>query len=130
MQLDADTRLLYVADTGNGRVLAVDTASGEAVAELPSVNEPLHEYSEMGGVDVQILVEGLGEPSGLVLYDGQLIVSDHETGEIIAFDLEGNELGRISVPDGPGIMGLAVGPDGTLWYTDGEHELVVHIQPG
>jgi hypothetical protein len=132
MELDPASGLLYIADTGTGRILVLDTTSGSVGREFPlfSNGEPLDEHLEMEGVDVSVLAEGLGQPSGLALHDGRLFVSDHETGEIIAFDLEGNELGRVAAPDGPGIMGLAVGPDGTLWYVDGQHELVVHIQPG
>jgi DNA-binding beta-propeller fold protein YncE len=132
MQLDQTTGLLYIADTGAGRVLVVDTLTGGLADDLPlfSNGEPLEEHSEMGSVQVRVLVEGLGQPSGLALHDGRLFVSDHQTGEILAFDLDGNELGRVTAPDGPGIMGLTVGPEGTLWYVDAEHELVVHIEPG
>lgn len=130
--LDPDSGRLYIADTGNGRVRYLDTTTGTVAADLPlfSNGEVLAEHVIMGDVKVKLLVHGLAEPSGLALHDGHLFVSDHATGEIIAYDLDGNELQRVSLPDGPGVMGLAIGPDGTVWYADGDHQIVGHIEPG
>lgn len=74
-------------------------------------------------------VSGLQRPSGLVLHDGRLLVSDFATGEILAFSLEdGAELGRMST-DADGIMGLAIGPDDKLYFADGFGNRVVRVDP-
>ncbi len=126
--LDPDSGLLYIANTGDGEILEVDTRSGDDVGAGDCIQfEPLEDCREYGGVDSRVLVEGLDEPSGIALTGGHLLVSDHGTGEIIAYDLAGAELERITATDGPGVMGLEVGPDGTLWYADGENDTVIHV---
>ncbi len=129
MELDPSTLILYIADTGTGRVLAVDTASGEVTGSLPLVNEPLEEFSEVTGVDHWVVAEGFQTPSGLALHEGRLFVGDHDAGEIVALDLDGNELGRIPTVDGGGVMGIEVGPDGWLYYADGVNEKVIRVDP-
>jgi DNA-binding beta-propeller fold protein YncE len=128
--LDDASGLLYVADTGSGRVLAVDTGSGRKGDALPELNEPLAEYVEMENVDFSVLVEGLDEPSGIAIDGDRLFVSEHGTGTIIAYDLAGTELDAIAVPEGPGVMGLEIGPDGALWYVHGDAEKVVRVDAG
>jgi hypothetical protein len=90
--------------------------------------EPLEEYVEMEDATVEVFADGFSEPSGLELYDGRLFVTDHGTNEIIAFDLDGNELDRIEA-EADGIMGITVSPDGQLWYVDGDEDTVVTIIP-
>jgi hypothetical protein len=130
LYLDRAPGLLYIADTANGRVLKVDPTTAAPVGNLQGIAiEELVEYTEWRGATVTEIASGLSEPSGIALAQGVLFVSDHGTGEIVAFDVNGNELGRISVPDGPGIMGLEIGPDGKLWYVDGDHDVVVRVDP-
>ncbi len=131
MELDPATGLLYIADTGASRVLVVDTATGTSGGVLPLTNEPLDTFVRWVDNDAWDLVTtGLTEPSGLDLHDGTLFVSDHATGEIIAFDLDGNELQRISTPEGVGIMGIEVGPDGLIHYVNGVANVVVRVDAG
>ncbi|MDP2313739.1 MAG: hypothetical protein Q8P41_12600 [Pseudomonadota bacterium] len=125
--LDEATGWLYVADTGTGRILRVDTATGVAEPARGSFDR-LEEYSRVEGVTVETFVEGLGEPSGLALHDGVLYVSDHGRGEILAYSPEGEELARITT-GAAGLMGLEVGPDGRLWYVDADAATVVRIDP-
>jgi sugar lactone lactonase YvrE len=126
--LDPTTGWLYIADTGTGRVLRFDTASGEYDDDLRQKEEPLQEYSKYKGGTVEVFADGFQEPSGIELYEDRLFVSDHATGEIVAFDLDGNELGRIAT-GAEGIMGLDVGPDDKLWYADGKAETVDRVDP-
>jgi sugar lactone lactonase YvrE len=126
--LDPETGWLYVADTGTGRVLHIDTASGVDGGNLMQQMEPLDEYLRMEDVTVEVFASGLGEPSGIELSGGLLFVTDHATGDIIAYDLEGTEIERL--PTGAeAIMGIAAGPDGRLWYVDSEQEEVVRVDP-
>lgn len=128
MQLDKDTGLLYIADTGAGRILEVDTNSGAVSETLPFQFEYLEEFSAVTGVSQRNLIESLDKPSGLVLDGETLFVGLNGTGEIIAYTLGGEELGRISTP-AESLMGLEIGPDGLLWYVDGGADELVRVDP-
>jgi DNA-binding beta-propeller fold protein YncE len=128
LELDKDSGLLYIADTGNGRVVEVDTSTGEVAGNIQQTMEPLEEFSKVEGVSFRTLVDGLSKPSGLALDGETLFIGDNGTGEIIAYNLDGEELGRIQTP-AESLMGLAVGPDGSLWYVDADAEEVVRVDP-
>lgn len=129
LEMDADGVGVFVADTGTGRVLRVDPSTAQESEELDWIAEPLGEYTAYTGATVRELVTGLGEPSGLARVDDRLYVSDHATGDVIAFDAgTGEELGRVQV--GAGVMGLAIGPDGRIWFVNGETDEVGVVVPG
>ena len=127
MEVDHATGMLYVADTGGGRIMRLDTASGTNTGKLPNDWDGA-DYTGVEGADFQVLVEGLVEPSGLALHDGHIFVSEHGTGDIIAFDLEGAEVDRMSTPAAR-IMGITIGPAGDLWYADAQRNEVVRVDP-
>jgi sugar lactone lactonase YvrE len=127
--LDKETGWLYVADTGAGRVYRMNTRTGERSRTLTPRNEPLAEYSEWRGATIEVLLEGLDRPSGLAIADGVLFVSVYGTGEIVAYNLGlAAESARITT-GAEGIAGLAVAPDGKLWYADAVADKVVRIDP-
>ena len=130
MLYDDATNLLFVADTGGQRVLAYEVGSAVRGRDLIADNEPLADFAEFVDAEFDVLVgEGLEEPSGLALVENRLFVGDHATGEIIAFDINtGEELGRIDTLS-EGLMGIEVGPDGRLWFVDGEAEEVLVLTP-
>jgi len=128
MELDKDSGLLYIADTGNGRVVEVDTSSGAVAGNLQQIMEPLEEFSKVEGVSQRTLIEGLSRPSGLALDGETLFISDNSEGTIVAYSLEGEELGRIQTP-AESIMGIEVGPEGKLWYVDSDAEELVRVDP-
>jgi DNA-binding beta-propeller fold protein YncE len=129
LAFDPESGWLYYVDTGGGRVLRLDTASGEKARNLGRTNETLAEFSEYRDVTIEILAEGLDQPSGLALHGGTLFVSQHATGEILALDPDsGAELGRLAT-GAEGIMGLAVGPDEKLYYVNGLANQLVRIDP-
>lgn len=127
MELDHATGMLYVVDTGGGRIMRLDTATGTNTGSLPGEWDGAV-YTGVEGADYQVVVEGLDEPSGLALHAGRLLVSEHGTGDIIAFDLAGQELDRMSTP-AKRIMGITVGPAGDLWYADAGANEVVRVDP-
>lgn len=130
MVVDPSTQLLYIANTGAGEILAFDTTSGEVDRALGFTNEPLAEFSEMSGASFSVFADGFDQPSGIALDGEVLFVSDHTTGEIVALDVnDGAEISRIEVPEGEGIMGLAVGPDGLLYYVHGDANVAVRVDP-
>ena len=59
MMIDPATDLLYVADSGGGRILRVDTQSGEVGDALRQRVEVIEEYAEWNGVDWAEIVTGL-----------------------------------------------------------------------
>jgi len=127
--LNKESGWLYINDTGNKRILRLDTRSGKVAEALFQEMEPLAEYSRMSGAAFGVLVDkGLKEPSGIALYQGRLFVTDYATGEIIAYTLHGDEIGRIQT-GAAGIMGITVGPDGKLWFVDATANTVVRIDP-
>ncbi len=130
MVLDHETGLLYVADTGNGRVLWLDTASGEVGDALRARNEPLAEYSELVDVEWGVLVEDIEEPGGIAMDDTYIYVADHATGVLTAYTRDGewateldSELGQSA------IRGVEIGPDGQMWVTDAVTPAVWRLDP-
>jgi hypothetical protein len=129
MVIDPASDTLYVADTGTGQVMALDTTSGSSYGELNGNWDGVGEYSGWDGAAWTTAFAGLSAPSGLEIADGVLFVSDFDTGEIIAVELASmEELGRVST-GAAGIMGLAIGPDDRLWYADGVAQEIVRVDP-
>jgi len=126
--IEASDGLLYIADTGNGRVLVVDPSTAAKSRNLSGANEWLAEYSEYAGATVEVFSKSVDQPSGIAVGGARVFVSDYETGEIVAYDHDGLELDRIDT-GAVGIMGLELGPDGHLWFVDGEGDEVVRVDP-
>ena len=128
LAFDHDTKMLYIADTGNSRIAVLDTQTGEMGARLPQVDAtPYPVHNRMDDAVITTLVsKDLDEPSGMALYDGYVWVSDHATGLIAAYDLTGAIVDWVNVE--PGIMGIAFGPDGSLYYANGETNEVVRMR--
>jgi sugar lactone lactonase YvrE len=119
MMIDPETGLLYVADTGGGRILRLDPVSGEKVKPLRTFNEPLEEYASWGGVDWAELVSGLNAPGGLAIGGGWLYIAEFGTGILYVFDMDGKLVQSLDTGKGPGaIYGIELGPDGKLWVAD------------
>jgi len=124
-----DEGMLFIANTGAGTVLRVDTSTAESVGNARGAMESLAEYTRWNGATVEDWVTGLDEPSGIALAeDGRVFVSDHGTGEIIAYESDGTEIERLDTR-GDAIMGLEIGPNGGLWYVDAGLEQVVRVDP-
>lgn len=139
MDIDPSTGLLYVADTGNNRVLIVDTTTGERGGVLPSV-EPGVDHHTLENVDVTMIidgsgVEGMAQPSGLEVVDGHLLITDHETGYILAFELSGAGTASASadlvdwVDTGRagGIMGIDAPSLDEIWFVDAAADELIRL---
>ena len=134
MELDAASGKLYVADTGNNRIAVLHTETGTQGKTITPNYDSGAQQNSWDGAVVQTLVEGsafgLGQPSGLALNNGRLFVSDHATGIIHAFDLEGKHLDYLQTDSKPGgITGLEFDAQGNLYYTDLAAQKVVKISP-
>ena len=128
--LDRDTGLLYIADTGNSRIAVLDTKAGERGDNLRAT-EPGTDHHEMVGVDLTTLVEDLKEPSGIELIDGHLVVTEHGTGLIHIFSLDGATISVIDTGLGDGhLAGITGATIDDLWFVDQKDDTVTHMTMG
>jgi len=131
LALDHATGWLYIADTGNGRVVRLNTLSGTVGAEF-SPYEPMVESVAMDGAVLEDVVPTglLAAPSGLAIAGSGdtavLYVGDRATGTILAYTPAGVEIARLAT-DLPGLAGLALGPDGSLYATSYDEGRVVRL---
>ena len=131
MVLDKETGWLYVVDNGNDRVLRLDIHSGNVINSLPLINEPLAEYSQMGNVVWEVIIDSLTRPSGIDLIENRLLVGDFTTGEISIYDVDNGFSKLGAIPTGQaGLTGIKVGPDGAIWCTNRTQNTLVKIEPG
>jgi hypothetical protein len=131
MEIDRDTGILYVADTGNDRVLWIDTNTGTQGDDLDMVMEHIETYAEWDDTEWGVLADGLDRPGGLALDGaGHVIVAEYGTGILRAYDLDGNELQSLDTGWGAGAAyGIEVGPDGALWAVDHGAPAVYRLTP-
>lgn len=115
---------LYVADTGNGRVLRFDTASPGVEFGTFRTYENIS-GTVMDGIGYQVVADsaslgaawgGASEPSGLAMLDAEtLVVASHATGHITLLELDGTPIRTIDTGTGPGLGGLTV-LDGRVYF--------------
>lgn len=130
---EASTRLLYIADTGNSRIVTLDTMTGTVMGTL-TAQEPLRAYDRMGGATMKDVVPAnglLGKPSGLELFGDLVYVSDNATGIISAFNKTSGERVNYLITGLPAgaLAGMAFGPDGKLYFVDMLANRVLRIDP-
>jgi DNA-binding beta-propeller fold protein YncE len=132
MEYDAASELLYIADTGNGRIAVLDTTTGEEGDRVGPNNDGTDQFA-MDDADMDTLVDAddiddMREPSGLAIHEGVLYVGDNRTGFLFAFDLDGELLDWVDLEiDRGGLMGLAFNEDGTLFLVDAEAEEIFRL---
>jgi hypothetical protein len=130
MVFDPETAALYIADTGNNRIAILDTKSGEPLGPVyPNYDGIQLQY---GGATIKTLIDGnehfMKKPCGLELHNGLLYVSDNATGEIAAFNLDGEPVDWIDteLPSGA-LMGMAFDAEGRLHYVDAINHQVIRL---
>ncbi len=132
MVLDESTDWLYIADTGNSRIIRFNVNSGNFDYNLSPYGEPLAQYWMMENAEWEVVVDqGLQKPSGIDLYEGRLIVGDFATGEIIIYDISGanvNELGRFNTGYENNLMGLVIGPNQNIFYVNYQRNELVRVE--
>ncbi|MCP4806930.1 MAG: hypothetical protein GY913_20940 [Proteobacteria bacterium] len=131
LEYEQSTGFLYIADTENGVVRILDTNSGEQGDNLPKA-EPGTKHYTWVGADMWTFVDGelhgLGKPSGLALTENHLFVTDAATGNLFAFDLEGNLVDWVN-PNMARIAGVEAVSDEELWLVDADRNQVVRLTP-
>jgi hypothetical protein len=117
---DPQRHVVYVADTGHGRVLAVDPGTATPGGSI-EVYEVLQSSGAMEGAGVKELVAPglLQRPSGIALGDERLYVTDNATSLLYVFDRSGKPLHVLdtALPSGS-LAGVTLGPDQKLYITD------------
>lgn len=118
LALDKKSGWLYIADTGHGRVMRLDTKTGKS-AELIELYADEVKMQVLVGAKIEVVLEGLKQPSGLVIFEDFLYISDAKTGIITAISLDGSQTSSLDtqLPAGA-LAGMAVGPDDRLYFCD------------
>ena len=118
---DPSTGLVYVADSGNGRVVSLDVSKAKPGSVLPAYEAMKESREYDGAVLIDVVPPGtIAVPSGIALHGGALYVSDPTSARIYAFDLKGKSLGELDteLPSGT-LSGLVVHPvTGVLLFTE------------
>lgn len=125
---DAKTETLYIADTGNSRVLRMDTKAGSFVKDvkLYPVEVKMEVWKTTSFAEV---ASGFDQPSGLLLHEGTLYMGDAGTGRLYAFSPAGDFFGSVEtgLPKGA-LAGLAAGPDAKLYVADRKGNRVLRVE--
>lgn len=128
----ASEQQLYVADTGNSRIVRLDTKSGRVDGEASPIYEIYAENKQFEDAELQeIIAPGtLQQPSGLA-YDGDVLyITDHATGMFYAFTADGEQLRSLqSNLPANALAGLTIGPDGKIYFVDQQTADVYRLDP-
>ena len=119
---------LFYVDTGAGQLKVADVTTGVETEVLRPQNEPLELFNVIERVGHRTLIDGLDTPSGLVVTEEHIFISFPLSGEIVAYDRQGQELERIDTGTA-GVMGLTVGPQGQIWFVNAYEGTVNWLNP-
>ena len=134
MVIDQGSDLLYVCDTGNNRIIRMNINSGSINYSLTPYGENIEGYYSMHNAEYETVIDsGLINPTGIDIYNNYLLVSDYSNGEIIIYNIEQQnnfqEIKRIQTNLSNDIMGIKVGPDGSIWYVCTNSNKLYQILP-
>ena len=134
MVIDRGSDLLYVCDTGNNRIIRMNINSGSINYSLTPYGENIEGYYSMYNAEYETVIDsGLINPTGIDIYNNYLLVSDYSNGEIIIYNIEQQnnfqEIKRIQTNLSNDIMGIKVGPDGSIWYVCTNSNKLYQILP-
>lgn len=131
LEFDQDTGFLYIADTANNLVRVLDTNTGEKGARI-TTQEPGTKHYAWDNADMWTLVDGatfgIGQPSGLARVGELLFVTDASTGNVFAFDLDG-ELVDWAPTGLERVAGIHAVSETELWLVDANANTVVRLTP-
>lgn len=135
LALDTASGVLYVADTGNGRIVRLDPRATDPATATPIAG--IHGETPLlrvpgARLDAVTAPGALVRPAGLLVSGGKLVVSDHGSGKLSIFAADGTLEGSADTGLGAGALaGLVETRDGKLWVLDmaGGRVLEVGVQP-
>lgn len=136
MALDHDSMLLYAADPAQGRVVVVNTQTGD-LGDVITPNYDSADQFMIDGVQMDQIITGADvteapmlQPSGLELHDDILFVSDHATGVLYGFSKDGELLDWLDTAQGPdSVMGMCFDADGSLYIVDASIDAILRFSP-
>jgi hypothetical protein len=129
---DPADKFLYVADTGNARIVRLDTRTGTLGERLPLRNETLAASGVMTGAVLELVVGPgvLEQPSGIEVRGDTVFVTDAATSTFYAFDKNGNVKKKLDTGlASRSLSGFTFGPDGKIWFVDRSKSQIVRIDP-
>lgn len=127
---DSQRDVVYVADTGHGRVLRVDPSTASPGDDI-DVYEQLAASGFMDGATVSELIAPgrLQHPSGMALDGDTLYVTDNASGLIYVLEVSGTPLRVIDTGLAAGVLGgITRGPDEQLYVTNLKDGSVARIE--
>lgn len=130
MDFMPDRRTLLIADTGNRRVVALETYSGRIAEKLTIDDGQIADPRRIADAELTVLVaEGeLEQPSGLVVGADSFAVGDAASGKIHQFTFDGEAMVTLDLDLPPGALGgLELGPNGDLYFTRKDTNQVVRL---
>ena len=120
LALDRENDYLYIADTGNERVLRLDVRSGQRGSLLlPNFDfvQVHHQMNEAEYEEVELGGEPIGKPSGLLLHDGLIYLIDYSYSEFRVFTVDGDPVRTLYTDFPPETLGtLVMGPDDRIYF--------------
>jgi hypothetical protein len=132
-----DSKLLYMADPGNSRVVVFDPQSAMGATKMTGLDnlDGLRVAEDRPGGMLQDVIPksaGLKLPTGIALRNNALYVSDYETSKVHKFSLNGQPLAEVSIAAAAqgGLTGLAFGPDEKLYVADMKGNRIFRIDSG
>jgi len=123
---------LYVSDSGNGRIVKLDTNSGTVSGPFRPNYEALEDFGNMADAVLTDVVPAgrIAQPGGLALHEGLLYVVDVPISRFLVFDLDGKELRSLDSGLPPyTIGGIEMGPDGHIYFTNRKTGEVHRLDP-
>lgn len=136
--IDVHDGIIYGADTGASRIVSIDISTATLEGDFQPTEFGIAESTNWSGATVAEVVSPgtvvgssmLQQPSGLEVVDGILYVSDHATGMIHAFEVDGTHIRSLDTGLGPNhLAGLAMSPDGVMYFVDMPASTVYRIIP-
>ena len=131
MAYDSTTGLLYAADTGRNRIVALDTNSGrQGGAITPNYDGTVQRYVHGAALSTVIngASVGLVRPAGLRLVGDTLFVTDNATSRVYGFSKDGELLDWVDMELASGsLAGLTFDSAGRMYLVDTSANQILRV---